>query len=226
MPNFGFRIFPSVKRPPQKLLRGFQAIATTLISDNMNRLHAMSGDIRPYHKPARLVGVALTVKVPPGLNLVVQKAIDMALPGDVIVIDAGGVIAQAMVGEIAVSYAAQRGVAGFVIDGAIRDVAAIKASTFPIYARGVTHLGPYKDGPGEINVPVVVGGLVIQPGDILVGDEDGLVAISQDIAPAVLKLAQAQAVKEVALLRSAKNGTLSRDWVDKRLQEQGCDFKP
>lgn len=224
MANIGFRILPLPKHPPQKLLTELRKIVTAHLSDSMNRLHAVAAEIRPYHKHGKLVGPALTVKVPPGDNLMVHKAIDIARPGDVIVVDAGAATAQAIIGEIMSNHAASRGVAGMVIDGAIRDAGAISASTFPVYARGVTHRGPYKNGPGEINVPIVIGGLVINPGDIIVGDEDGLVALPQDIAPDIIKLAREQAVKEAAVLKAIRQGKLDRAWVDRTLRQLGCDF--
>ena len=224
MANIGFRILPFPKRPSSKLLAELRNIVTAHLSDNMNRLHAVGADIYPCHKRGRLVGPALTVKVPPGDNLMVHKAIDIARAGDVIVVDAGGATAQAIIGEIMSNHAASRGVAGMVIDGAIRDADALGASTFPVYARGVTHRGPYKNGPGEINVPVAIGGMVINPGDIIVGDEDGLLALPQGIAADVIRLAKLQAAKEAAVLKAIRKGTLDRAWVDQTLREKGCDF--
>jgi RraA family protein len=224
MANIGFRILPFPKRPSPKLLAELRNIVTAHLSDNMNRLHAVAAGIRPCHKRGRLLGPALTVKVPPGDNLMVHKAIDIARAGDVIVVDAGGATAQAIIGEIMSNHAASRGVAGMVIDGAIRDAGALGASTFPVYARGVTHRGPYKNGPGEINTPVVIGGAVINPGDIIVGDEDGLLALPQDIAAGVIRLAKLQAAKEAAVLKAIRKGTLDRAWVDQTLRQKGCDF--
>jgi len=224
MANIGFRILPFPKRPSPKLLAELRKIVTAHLSDNMNRLHAIGPEIRPCHKRGSLVGPALTVKVPPGDNLMVHKAIDIARPGDVIVVDAGGVTTQAIIGEIMSNHAASRGAAGMVIDGSIRDAGALAASTFPVYARGVTHRGPYKNGPGEINTPVVIGGAVVNPGDIIVGDEDGLLALPQDIAADVIRLAKLQAAKEAAVLKAISKGTLDRAWVDQTLRQKGCDF--
>jgi regulator of RNase E activity RraA len=152
----------------------------------------------------------------------VHKAIDMARPGDVIVVDAGGITTQAIIGEIMSLHAETRGVAGMVIDGAIRDAGAIAASPFPVYARGVTHRGPYKNGPGEINAAVSIGGLVIQPGDIVIGDEDGLLAIPPGQAAELLQAAMAYARKEEAVLASIRAGTIDRSWVDAALGQKGC----
>jgi RraA family protein len=224
MNNIGFRILPFAPQAPRKLVAALKGIVTAHLSDNMNRLHSVAAEIRPFHKRGKLVGTALTVKVAPGDNLMVHKAIDIARPGDVIVVDAGGITTQAIIGEIMSNLAESRGAAGMVIDGSIRDVDAIGASTFPIYACGVTHRGPYKNGPGEINVPVVIGGMVVNPGDIIVGDEDGLVVLPQAIAPGVVKLAKIQAAKEAAILKAIRKRKLDRAWVDQTLRDKGCEF--
>jgi RraA family protein len=221
MANIGFRILPFPKRPSPKLLAELRKIVTAHLSDNMNRLHAIGPEIRPCHKRGSLVGPALTVKVPPGDNLMVHKAIDIARPGDVIVVDAGGVTTQAIIGEIMSNHAASRGVAGMVIDGSIRDAGALAASTFPVYARGVTHRGPYKNGPGEINVPINMGGMPVNPGDIIVGDADGLVAVPQEHAEAILASARAILTKEEGSMKQIRAGTVDRSWVDKALKEKG-----
>jgi regulator of RNase E activity RraA len=170
-----------------------------------------------------LLGVALTVRVAPGDNLMVHKAIDLAQPGDVIVVDAGGITSQAIIGEIMSSMAAARGVVGMVIDGAIRDAGALAAGTFPVYALAATHRGPYKNGPGEIHVPVSIGGMIVYPNDIIVGDEDGLVAIRPDEAPALLAAARAWCDKEEKMLKAIRAGKpLDRKWVDEALRKGGC----
>lgn len=222
MANIGFRILPFAKQPPQRVLRDLLPLATSLLSDNMHRLHSVDAGVRPFHRKTKLVGPALTVRVPPGDNLLVHKAIDIARPGDVIVVDAGGVLTQAIIGEIMASLAESRGAAGMIIDGAIRDADALAASRFPVYARGVTHRGPYKNGPGEINVPIALGGAVVNPGDIIVGDGDGLLVIPQDEALAVIKGAREQGAKEAATLKAIRKGKLDRGWVDKTLREKGC----
>ena len=224
MANIGFRILPAPKRPSAALLKQFKNVVVAHLSDSMNRLPGGDG-LDPMHRGDHMVGVALTVRVCPGDNLMVHKAIDIAQPGDVIVVDAGGDLSQAIIGEIMSSLAARRGCAGMVIDGAIRDSGALAKSKFPVYARGVTHRGPYKNGPGEINVPVSIGGMVVNPGDIIVGDEDGMIAVGQDIAAIVLAAAKAKAKDEDAMLKNIKKGAkIDRSWVDQALRAKGCDF--
>jgi RraA family protein len=220
-PAFGLRIFASPSRPATELLEHLAALPTPNISDNMQRHFGAAAGIRPYHRGGKLVGPAFTVKTRPGDNLLVHKAIDMASPGDVIVVDAGGELAQAIIGEIMSTHAAKRGIAGFVIDGAIRDAEAIANSNWPVFARGVTHRGPYKDGPGEINVTVSIGGMPVNPGDIIVGDADGVLAVPQNVALGVVAAARAQNEKEEATLAAIASGTIDRAWVDEMLRKKG-----
>jgi RraA family protein len=224
MPNIGFRILPMPARPSKKLIKALREMVTAHLSDNMNRLVAGGSVLQPMHRGGKLCGPALTVKVAPGDNLMVHKAIDIAAPGDVIVVDAGGVVTQAIIGDIMSSLAEKRGVAGFVIYGAIRDSAEIGARRFPVYACGVTHRGPYKNGPGEINAPIAIDGMVVHPGDIVVGDEDGVVAVPQEHAAEVLALAKAQLAKESATLKAIAAGKADRRWVDELLRRNGCEF--
>jgi RraA family protein len=221
----GFRILPMPARPSRELLAALAEMVTPHLSDNMSRLQGAAAAIRPMHGGgAKLAGPAFTVRVPAGDNLMVHKAIDIAAPGDVIVVDAAGGLEQAIIGDIMTSLAAKRGVAGFVIDGAIRDAAELAARPYPVYARGVTHRGPYKNGPGEINVPVSIGGMVVRPGDIIVGDADGVVAVPQADAEAVLAAAREQRKKEEASLAAIAAGTIDRKWVDETLRAKGCKF--
>jgi RraA family protein len=224
MKNIGLRIQPVPKRPDAGLVNQYRDVVTPHISDNMNRMHAIAAGLRPFHKGGKLVGTAITVKTRPGDNLMVHKAIDLAEPGDVIVVDAGGDLTNAIVGEIMQKLAIKKGIVGFVIDGAIRDTAAFAENEFPVYARGITHRGPYKDGPGEINVPVSVGGMLVHPGDIIVGDEDGLAVVPVEEAEEVLELVKAQQMRETEILQSIEDGTINREWIDQTLKQKGCEL--
>lgn len=208
-------------RPSKELVEKFRTIPTAIVSDNMHRIFAGGTGLRPFHGDAVLCGSALTVRTRPGDNLMVHKALDIARPGDVIVVDASGDLTNAIIGEIMLNYAITRGVAGFVIDGAVRDSGAIAKSGLPVYARGVTHRGPYKDGPGEVGVPVTVGGMVVSSGDIVLGDEDGVLAVPQGHAEEILALAVAQQARETGILASIADGTVDRTWVDQTLRAKG-----
>ncbi|TDR95688.1 RraA family protein [Enterovirga rhinocerotis] len=217
----GFRIEPRLAAIDPALLGTLGGIPTPIVSDNMGRLYAGGASLRSFHDGSAMIGSALTVRTRPGDNLMVHKAIDMAEPGDVIVVDAGGDMTNAIIGEIMLNIAASRGVAGFVIDGCIRDSDAIARASLPVFARGASHRGPYKDGPGEINVPVTVGGQPVMPGDIMLGDVDGVLAVPRSQAAAVAELAQAQLKREEAILASIADGTVDRSWVDATLRAKG-----
>ncbi|WP_189052044.1 RraA family protein [Aliidongia dinghuensis] len=204
----GHRSFPSLPSVPDEVLDSFREAQVAIVSDNMNRLHG-TRSLRPFHGSARLIGTAVTVKTRPGDNLMIHKAYAALRPGDVLVVDGGGDLNQALVGEIMMRRAQAIGVAGFVIDGAIRDVAAFVESGFPCFARGVTHRGPYKSGPGEINVPVSIDGLVVMPGDLVLGDEDGVVTFDRTVAADLLPLVAAQQAREAEALKAAREGRSS-----------------
>lgn len=221
--NVGLRVHSKIDRPKRELVESFGSIPVANIADNMNRMSCIDAKIRPMNEVA-LLGTAFTVKTRPGDNLLLHKAIDMAAPGDIIVVDAQGCTANSLIGELMILWLIQRGVSGLIVDGAIRDLGAIKKLNFPVYAAGVTPKGPYKDGPGEINVSISCGGVTINPGDILVGDEDGVVVIDPKDAPEVLAKAQATMLKEAGIMEDIKNNRWERTFVDKALREKGCEF--
>lgn len=195
----------AVPKPAPALIEAFRNASTSIISDNLERLPGAVG-LKPFHRGGALVGVAFTVRTRPGDNLAIHKALELVGPGDVIVVDGGGDESRALVGEIMLNIAKYRGAAGYVIDGAIRDAGALAASDFPVFARTAIHRGPYKSGPGDINVPVSIGGMVVLPGDIVVGDEDGVVAFSQAIAPKLLEAVKAQIKREEDTLVAIREG--------------------
>ncbi|WP_126975925.1 RraA family protein [Frigidibacter oleivorans] len=185
----------------------FRKTATALISDNLDRLPGAVG-LRPFHGGTELmVGRALTVKVAAGDNQTIHRALEQITPGDVIVVDGDGDTSRALIGGIMVAIARSRGAAGFVLNGAVRDTAEIGADTFPVFARAAIHRGPYKNGPGRINVPVALHGMVVAPGDIVVGDSDGVVAFAPAEAGALIEATEAQARKEQAIMDEIAAGT-------------------
>lgn len=218
----GFRIAERRKKADASIVRAFAEIPVANISDNMNRVFAAGPHLRPLNPSMTMAGTALTVRTRPGDNLMLHKAVDIAEPGDVIVVEAGGDLTNALIGEIIVRISEKRGVSGWVIDGAIRDFDALSQG-MAIFARGVTHRGPYKDGPGEINTPVTLHGMVVSPGDVVVGDADGVLAIPLAEADAVLKAARAHNDKETEMMRQIEDGSLDRSWVDELLKARGCE---
>lgn len=215
MPYQAIRKNPSATQVDPKILAALREMPVAALSDNMHRNIGTTG-LNPYHRPVdrTMAGTAVTARSRGGDNLTYLRALEFCRPGDVLVIDAGGILNNAVVGGILSFYAAHIGVVGVVVDGAIRDVAEIRAREFPVYARGVTHRGPYKDGPGEINVPVSVGGMVVNPGDIVVGDQDGLMAFAPDEAGLLIEKARAHLETEAETIRAMKEGRWDRAFID------------
>ncbi|SRR5690554_5653988 len=220
----GFRIYERSERVAPEWVEKFKTIPVANVSDCMSRMTAGGASLRPMHAGGVLAGAALTVKTRPGDNLMVHKALAMAQPGDVIVVDAGGDLTNAIIGGLMAATAQRKGVAGIIIHGAIRDSGEIAESNFPVYAAGVTHRGPYKDGPGEINVPVSFGGMVIQPGDLILADEDGCLSIPKEDVEQIYEAAVAKNQAEARTMEAIVNGTLNTSWIDKTLAELNCEF--
>ena len=218
----GFRVLKRQRSVDPDLVRQLAELPVANVGDCMARMTAAGPRLRPMHAAGRMAGPALTVKSRPGDNLMVHKAIELARPGDVIVVDAGGDLTNAVIGEIMVFMATRVGLAGFVINGAIRDADAIRAGTLPVFAAGVTHRGPYKDGPGEINVPVAIDGMVIEPGDLMIGDGDGVLCVAYGSAQTLLEAGRAKAAAEAEMIAQIEAGTYSAAWVNATLQRGGC----
>ncbi len=222
--TIGFRIHPMPARIDPGLVDRFRAIPVANISDSMSRMTAGGPRLRPMHGGGVLAGPAFTVKARPGDNLLLHKALDLAAPGDIIVADGGGDLTNALIGELMIAHAIRRGLGGVVINGAVRDLAAIRAGSFPVFAAGVTHRGPYKDGPGEINVPIAVDGMVISPGDLIIGDDDGLLCIPRLEGETIYRAAKAKNDAEEKQMAAIRAGTSDRSWVDAALARLGCEI--
>ena len=225
MKNIGYSINLNYTRPDKALIELFRDIPVANIDDCMNRTAAVDGAIRPLNRTP-LLGTAFTVQVPEGDNLMFHKAMDLAQPGDVIVIDAGGDTNRAIFGGLMISYCKVRGLAGVIVDGAIRDYRELADMDFPVYAKGVTPNGPYKNGPGTIGETIAFGGKVVRPGDIIVGDEDGIIIIKPEEAEELAKAAQGVVAKEAAILDNILNKhSYERPWVDELLTKTGCTME-
>ncbi len=221
------RMLQPTRRVSAELVAKFSKIPVANVSDVMLRLTAGGPRLRPMHAGGVLAGPAFTVKTRPGDNLMIHKAIDMAEPGDVVVVDAGGDLTNSLMGEMMLSWAEKRGIAGVILNGAIRDLAFISAHKFPVFAAGVNHRGPYKSGPGEINVPIAIDGMVIEPGDLVMGDDDGIMCVPYDLLDPVHEAAakkSAGEVKQLEAFLSGAYGVNERKWVDKALEESGFQF--
>ena len=223
--SIGFRIARRRHRVDVAIVNKYREIPVASVSDSMSRMFAAGPRLRPMHAGGVLAGAALTVRVRPGDNLMIHKSLMLAEPGDVIVVDGGGDLTNALIGELMISYAKIVGVAGVVIDGAIRDSAWVRKNSFPVFAAGVTHRGPYKDGPGEINVPIAIDGMVVNPGDLIIGDDDGLLCVPYEETEKVYVDAKNKMAAEAKIIADLAAGKLgSKQWVDDALARLGCEI--
>ena len=217
----GFQIAKRTRKVDAGIVEKFSKLPVANISDSMSRMTAGGARLRPMHAGGVLAGPAFTVKTRPGDNLMIHKALDLAEPGDVLVVDGGGDLTNALIGEMMVAHAQKRGLAGMVLNGSIRDYDSIHAGHWPVFAAGVTHRGPYKDGPGEINVCIAIDGMVIEPGDLVIGDGDGLLCVPFAQVEEVYKAAKAKNDAENKQITAIREGKSDRAWVDATLKKLG-----
>ena len=212
--TIGFCINSDYERPDPELTKALYELRSPLVSDAMGRFQVMDAALRPILDNRLIAGPAFTIKVPPHDNLLVHKSLQYVKPGDLVVIDAQGDTTCAILGDN-MSFKYQKlGVAGLVIDGAIRDVAEVRELGFQIFARGIIPNGPAKNGPGEINTPISCGGVLVRPGDLILADDTGIVVIPQNIAGEVIEKARRKGDQEAEARRRNEAGDLSAPWVD------------
>jgi regulator of RNase E activity RraA len=220
----GFTIYKSITRPDRDLVEQFRPLVAANISDVQGRQNTMDARITPIYQPMpTLVGPAITVKARPGDNLVAFKAIELAQPGDVIVIAGAFDPNYTVWGGIMSSMAKKKGIAGVVTDGLVRDVEQTQEVEFPVFAIGLTPAGPTKEGVGQINTPVSCGGVVVMPGDIIVGDRDGVVVVRREEARAVLQRTHDRVALEQSWLERIARGELFLMDSDDELRARGCE---
>ena len=224
MAGIGFRVRTKIERAPKDLLEQFAKYPTGNIVDAMGRFGAMDPGVKPVGPGMKFAGSALTARIRACDNLVIYKALDLAQPGDVLVIATNNFQGAATWGDLTSLIAKAKGVAGVVTDGMVRDVDGICQVGLPVFARGATPNSPFKDGQGEVNFTVTCGGVTVRPGDILVGDGDGVVVIPREDWDEVRKGAAKVVEKEHQTVANIQAGKLIPDWVAKTLAERGCTF--
>lgn len=211
MSNPGMRICKTFKRPDRETIELFENVPAANIADATSRLFGMDARISPIGKQKRILGPALTVKSSMADNFIFHKALSLAQPGDVIVVNACGDTNHSICGDVMYRYAQSRGVVGFVIDGCIRDIDYLEEHEFPVYAIGSTPRGPYKNPVGEINTDISCGGQVVHPGDIIVGDEDGIVVIRKEDALCIYEKLQNVLEKEKLMGQLIEEGRWEKE---------------
>lgn len=222
--NVGFRVYTEIERPGRALVQAFLEVETPYITDAMNRFGGMQG-LAPADPSMRIAGPAVTIRVPPGSNLMVWKAFEIAQPGDVLVIESRGFTQVAHWGDLTSMVGKELGLAGVVTDGSVRDLPGIREVGFPVFSLPITvPNGALKHGPGEVNVPIAVGGVPVLPGDLIVGDVHGVVVVPRGDAEAVLAGARAVAAAEAQKMAEIREGKLIPGWLARSLDEGGCQI--
>lgn len=215
-------VIRDIERVDRSIIDEAARFPSSILADVAGRRGALSGRIQPLAPTMKFAGPAVTVEVRPGDNLMIHAAMALARPGDVIVVDGKGDLNVALMGEIMCQQCAAMGVAAVVIDGAVRDSEALRELGFPVYAAGLNPNGPTKFVPGRVNHPISIGGVTVNPGDLIVGDADGVTVIERAKAAAMLPLAHEKVEaesKRIADIKSRK--ALRPGWLDGALRAAG-----
>jgi regulator of RNase E activity RraA len=218
--KMGFRILTGLPRPDPGMVERFQGLASSNLADVMGRFHFMDPGIL-MRTGLPVCGAALTVIARPADNLMIHKALELAGPGDVVVVNTCGNVTSAVFGELMGNSAVAVGLGGLIVDGAVRDVAALACLRLPVFSRSVCAGGCDKDGPGEINVPIACGNTVVMPGDIVVGDADGVAIVPREEAEEVLKLVQGLKERETKRIAEIRSGKVFKSEINDTLRAKG-----
>ena len=225
--SVGKRIYLRREMPDPEIMAQFKTIPASNTADVMNRSCAMNPRIHLVSSPKEqmMVGPAYTVKGRAGDNLTLHAALNLCGEGDVLVVSNEEDNTRALMGEVMMAYLRYtKKIAGIILDGPIRDIDEIGKWDFPVYCTGTTPGGPYKEGPGEINVPISCGGISVNPGDIILADPDGIIVIPRQDAATILEAAKKFQAADEKKLAAAKDGTAKRSWVEKALAEKGYEI--
>lgn len=209
------------ERVAPALVERARAYQSAILCDVGGRRGTLNSRIQALHPAMKVAGPAFTVEVRPGDNLMFHVALAIAKPGDVIVVDGKGDDTCALFGELMVTQAEAAGLAGFVVDAASRDTDTLAGGTFPLFAAGRNPCGPTKGLPGALCRPISVGGVAVQPGDLVIGDVDGVVVVPRDQVEAVLAAADAKIAAEQQRLAEIARGELVSPWLDGALRSAG-----
>lgn len=222
--NIAFRVRRNYEKPDPDFLKTFKGLSTGNICDANGRIGALDYHIKPLVNTWKFIGTAFTVHARPVDNLILYKALDLVESGDVIIITNGGSSYASVLGDLVCGIAKSKGVAAIVTDGMVRDASGIREVNMPVFARGVCPNSPHKDGPGEINFPIACGGVAIHPGDIVVGDEDGVVVVAQqDLHDVIGNFGKIRA-KENEMQQIIKTGWTLPEWMEKDLKNKGISY--
>lgn len=210
-----------IDRVPASLVAQARRFQASILADVGGRRGTLGGRIQPLASSMKVAGPAFTVEVRPGDNLMIHAALALAQPGDVIVVDGKGDLSCALTGALMAAHAQEAGLAGFVLDGAVRDTEECSRGSFPIFAAGANPNGPLKNSGGRINWPVSLAGTSVNPGDLIVGDADGVVVVPRETAAEIVAAAQAKVDAEAERMKAIGRGELAQAWVADNLRSLG-----
>lgn len=219
--KIGFRYVEDIERASSEIVKQAHNYAAANLSDGMNKFYTMEYGIRQMYDFPKMVGTAVTVKVRSGDNLMLHKAIGLTKPGDVLVVETQGGNGYAVAGELMVRCMKELGLSGMVVDGVIRDLEECQRIGLPIFARGTVCGAGDKTGPGEVNFPIACGGVVVMPGDIVVGDKDGVVVIPKADAQDVFLAADKKLASEKKRHEEINNGIYVKQDVEQNMVKNG-----
>jgi len=215
----GFRVHSEWNRPNNALLEAFGSASSAQVADSMSRLGAMDVGIKHVWPSPRIIGAALTVWCHAGDNLMLHKAISLAQPGDIIIVNTQGNVTNSPFGELLATSAVEVGIRAVIVDGTVRDAEALQKLKLPVYARGLCSNGCNKDGAGEVGSIIACGGVAVRSGDIIIADRDGVVVVPLDAGPEIAKLSLAQVEREEKRLAEIAKGILFRPEIDEQLRK-------
>ena len=215
----GFRIHGAWSRPDQALLDSFGGASSAQVADRMSRMGAMDGGIKPVWSSPYVIGAALTAWCHSGDNLMVHKAVSLAVPGDILVVNTQGNVVNSVFGELLGASSVRSGIRGVIIDGTVRDSDGLQRLRLPVYSRGLSPSGCNKDGGGEVGAVIACGGVAVRPGDVIIADQDGVTVVPLADARCVAQLAASQMKREQDRLAEIENGILTRPEIDERLRQ-------
>jgi 4-hydroxy-4-methyl-2-oxoglutarate aldolase len=214
----GFRVRAAWPRPDPSMLDAFGAASSAQVADCMSRLGAMDAGIKPIWPSPRVIGSAITVWCHSGDNLMLHKALSLAHPGDVVVMNTQGNVNNSGFGELLATSAVKVGVRAVIVDGTVRDADALEALRLPVYSRGLSPIGCNKDGAGEVGAIIACGGVAVRPGDIIIADRDGVTVVPLEDAAEIAREAQAQMEREKKRLSEIAKGVITRPEIDETLR--------
>lgn len=214
-------IIRAFHRVPAPLVQQAAQYQAAILADVAGRRGALHGRIRALRPDMKVAGTAFTVEVRPGDNLMIHAAMSLAQPGDVLVIDGKGDQTAALMGTIMMTACRKLGIAGVVVDGAVRDALEIEEMKFPVFSVGTNPNGPTKLVPGRIGHPVTVGGVTVHPGDFVLGDADGVVVVEREKIASLLPLAAKKVKDEAERIAAIQQGDTAAKWLDAALRAAG-----